>query len=127
MAFKRIAATHKYYKLADCKKGDPLVSEGEYIGTEDGKFGPQHIWKQKNGDTVCLSGGQLDYMVEKSRFGIGDLCNVIYDGTTMLTKGTFKGKEAHNFIVEIDEDYNKGPKKIEVTKVVADDGPDISL
>jgi len=103
MAFQRVSIQRTYFKYPECKKGDILVNAGIFIKTEDGKFGPQHIFREKvSGKEVCLnSSGHLNYQLEE-HVTPGDLCNVIYDGKVLLTKGTFAGKEAHNFIVEVD-------------------------
>ena len=129
MAFKKVSVNKKYFKYAECTKGQQLVVEGSYMGPYEGKFGVQHDFKQKDGEIVCLnSAGQLNYLLE-NHVEVGDLVNVYYDGSVMLTKGTFKGKNAHNFSIEVDTDgakvkHDKAP---EAVTTPFDASTDISL
>lgn len=103
MAYQKVATQRKYFKYAECQKGQKLVDEGVYLGTEEGKFGIQHIFRQKDGETVVLNkSGHLDYLLAENATK-GTKCNVIYDGKIVLTKGPFKGKEANNFELEVDD------------------------
>jgi len=99
--FKTVGGPKKYYKYKECEKGQVLV-EGRYVGTSPNKFGKEnHDFKPEEGPTVSLNhAGQLAYLIENF-VRVGDLCQVIYDGTSTLEKGAFKGKEVHNFIVNV--------------------------
>lgn len=101
--FKTVGGPKKYYKYKECEKGQVLV-EGRYVGTSPNKFGKEnHDFKPEDGPTVSLNhAGQLAYLIENF-VREGDLCQVIYDGTSKLEKGAFKGKEVHNFIVNVAE------------------------
>ena len=103
MAFKKIAGVRKYYKYKDCTPGQRLVEDGEYTGSEEGKFGIQHIFNQRNGEVVCLnSAGHLNYLL-KEHVKTGMRVNVIYADRKTLAKGPFAGKEAHTFDIEVDD------------------------
>jgi len=105
MAFKKVETQRTYFKYNECKKGQALVSEGVYTGPEEGRFGIQHIFKQKDGKIVCLnSSGHLNWLIDNHGYQ-GMMCNIHYDGKVLLENGAFKGKEAHNFELEIDEEY----------------------
>jgi acetyltransferase-like isoleucine patch superfamily enzyme len=127
MGFKKVSGTRKYFKYKDCAPGQVLVENGEYLGSEEGKFGIQHLFRQEDGETVCLnSAGHLNYLIEKN-VKPGMHCNVIYAEKVALTSGTFAGKEAHNFELEIDEgDLKRPPVKASV-EVAATADEDITL
>ncbi len=108
-------------KYKECQPGQKLVNEGSYLGPYQGKFGVQHDFKEKDGEIVCLnSSGHLNYLLE-THVATGDLCNIYYKGVVVLNKGTFKGKEAHNFEIEID-DKRHGEDEKPVADAVAADG-----
>jgi len=129
MAFKRVE-TSISYPLSTAKTGDKLVNEGLYTGYREGVYGKTHLFKEKSGKVVGLSGGQLNYMIEDA--GIiteGRSYNVFYEGKVVIQKGAMAGKEAHQFAIEADEDE----ETVEVTKSVSkveaalSDKSDISL
>lgn len=120
MAFKKVSTARKYFKFAECKPGDKLVDAGIYVGPEEGRFGIQHIYKQTNGEIVCLnSSGHLNWLME-NHVKPGQLVNVYYADKVMLTKGAFKGKEAHNFEVEIDDEHGVSQRKTVDDSAVTD-------
>ncbi len=129
MAFQKVESAKKYFKYAECKSGDKLVNEGHYVGPYEGKFGVQHDFKQKDGIIVCLnSSGHLNWLLD-NHVEKGDLVNVFYAGKVTLTKGVMKGKEAHNFEIEIDTDGKKKMHSDAPEKVATpfDASTDISL
>lgn len=100
--FKSVGGPKKYFKYAECKKGELLV-EGKFLGRTPNKFGKENFdfKPEEGGPTVCLNhAGQLAYLIENN-VREGDLVQVIYDGKGILEKGAFKGKEVHNFQVNI--------------------------
>lgn len=103
MAFKKIAGVRKYYKYKDCTPGQRLVDDGEYTGSEEGKFGIQHLFTQRNGEVVCLnSAGHLNYLL-KEHVKVGQRVHIDYADRKVLAKGTFAGKEAHTFDLSVDD------------------------
>lgn len=108
MAFVKVSGSKKYFKYSECKKGDVLVSGGTYLGVEEGKFGIEHNYKLPSGEIVVLnSAGKLNYLM--SRFAAaGTICNVIYGGKIVLQKGDFKGKESHDFDLEVENGLMAG-------------------
>jgi hypothetical protein len=103
MAFKKVATSRKYFKYADCNPGDVLVNEGTYVGPEEGRYGVQHIFKQRNGEIVCLnSSGHLNWLIE-NHVSPGVVVNILYKERVTLTKGPMAGKDAHNFELEVEE------------------------
>ena len=131
MAFKKVSGTKKYYKYTECTPNQKLVDDGDYVGETQGKFGVQHEFRQKNGEIVVLnSAGHLNWLLNEHLIE-GQRCNVFYAEKKMLTKGPFKGKEAHTFELEIDDEI---PGKTQVFKdspakefPLAADDSDISL
>ena len=103
MAFQKLTTIRKYYKYAECAPGQKLVEEGAYTGPTEGKFGVQHNFTQKNGENVTLnSSGHLNWLLE-NHVKVGAVVNVYYADKIVLQKGTYKGKEAHNFELEVDD------------------------
>ena len=103
MAFTKVETNRKYYKYAECTPGQKLVDAGIYTGPSEGKFGVQHSFAQADGTTVVLnSSGHLNWLLE-NHVVPGKLVNVFYADKVLLTRGTYKGKEAHNFELEVDD------------------------
>lgn len=127
MAFQKVGGQSKYYKYAECEEGQKLVDAGTYLGAKEGKFGIQHVFKQKDGEMVTLnSSGHLNYLLE-NHVSTGTVCNVYYKEKILLTKGTFKGKEAHNFEIEVDDGPRmSAPKETPVEKLPTE-LPEVSL
>lgn len=127
MAFQKVAGARKYYKYAECTDGQKLVDDGEFVGTEEGRFGVQHIFRQRNSEVVCLnSSGHLNWLIE-NHVKPGNRCNVYYAGKVTLAKGAFAGKQAHNFELEIDQaEKVTAPAELPAS-AAASSGPDISL
>lgn len=126
MAFKKVGGQRNYVKYSECNKGDRLVDSGVYVGSEEGKFGIQHLFKIKKGaEVTCLnSAGHLNYLLEE-HCEPGDLVNIDYGGKELLTKGAMKGKEAHRFSLEIDDQKHSEAVKASPKLTLTDD--DISL
>lgn len=94
-------------KTPKYKKGDVLV-EGWYIGRVTNKFNPgtkdHFLFKDMDSTqpkVVLNYTGQLDYLMEEEAV-LGDYCRVSYDSYELLTSGTYSGKPAHSFNLEID-------------------------
>ena len=104
MAYKKVGGQRKYYKYAECKEGQKLVEDGRFDGIEDGTYGPQYLFTQKDGQVICLNNaGHLKYLVTKF-LKEGQMCNIYYKGLgDPLTKGKFAGKEPHTFELEVDD------------------------
>jgi hypothetical protein len=104
MAYQKVSGQRKYFKYAECTAGQKLVEDGTYKGIEEGTYGPQYIFNQKNGDIVVLNkAGHLSWLIDKY-LKTGQLCNVYYKGMgEPLSKGPFKGKEPHTFDLEVDD------------------------
>jgi len=99
MEFEQIGGPRKYYKYKECKKGDVLVEEGEYLGTTPNKYGKvNYEFKPADGsDIISLNySGQLDWVIENN-VRIGDTVRVVYNGKILLEKGMYKGKESNQF------------------------------
>ena len=125
--FRKVAGSRKYFKYAECEDGQLLVKAGVYAGPEEGKFGVQHVFKQQDGEIVVLnSSGHLNWLLD-SHAAPGTLCNVFYKGRHMLTKGAFKGKEAHNFELEVDDAYSTPKRHAEAAPEAALSVDDITL
>jgi|DEB0MinimDraft_10_1074344.scaffolds.fasta_scaffold06050_2 hypothetical protein len=99
--FKTVGGPRKYFKYNECEKGQLLV-EGKYVGRSPNKFGKENFdFKPDNGPMVSLNhAGHLNYLIE-TYVREGDLVQVVYDGKSKLDKGTWKGKEVHQFQVNV--------------------------
>jgi hypothetical protein len=63
------------------------------------KDGDRYEKELATGDTVVVNGaGNLNYLMKE--VSPGSLCQIAYNGKIEITKGNFKGKEAHNFNVQ---------------------------
>lgn len=129
--FKKVAGARKYYKYAECSKGQKLIAAGLYVGPEEGKFGINHIFRQDDGQVVSLnSSGHLNWLMESHTTPGKTICNVYYDGKEVLQKGAMKGKEAHRFELEVKEPGGAVAAKVSDTApsaVLESSIPDISL
>jgi hypothetical protein len=103
MAFKKVGGSRKFVKYSECKPGQVLV-DGKFLRTEEGRFGLNHVFLEEAGETVLNSSGHLNWLLETYGFE-GAVCRVTYLGKEKLTRGNMKGKEAHRFELEIDDDY----------------------
>ena len=105
MAFQEVGGAKRYVKYSEASPGDVLV-EGYYAGTTVGKFGNQYNFSTEDGQQVTLNkSGQLEYALKFVE--VGEYVRVVYEGMVNLQKGTFKGKDAHNFKVMKDPDRRR--------------------
>ena len=102
IVFKKKEFNKRYVKLANHKKGDILV-EGRYLGITPNKFGGENFeFQPETGSIISINGsGKLSYMMKS--VSEGDIVRLIYLGKSLLTDGPFKGKEAHDFEMEVAE------------------------
>lgn len=112
MAFKKISTKKKYLGGYQDTGGNPrykagdILVEGVYKGEGHNKFNPDKPnFEFETGDeiTVLNSAGHLAYLMDNN-VDPGDYCRVTYAGKEELTSGTFKGKECHQFELEVDPD-----------------------
>jgi hypothetical protein len=83
MAFKEIAGTKKYFKYAECEKGDVLV-EGRFLRDIMGRYGVQWEFEDVSGEIHVLnSSGQWNYKMDFVK--PGQMVKIIYDGKILLT------------------------------------------
>jgi hypothetical protein len=101
MAYREIGGRPRYPKPASFKKGELMV-EGIFKGEIQGKYGVQFRFLEASGQVVILNGsGKLKHL-------LGDVapdtqCRVIYGGMEIVKSGAMIGKEAHQFIVSVDD------------------------
>lgn len=91
----------KFVKYAESKPGQ-VLAEGTYLTTKEGTYGPQHHFRTDLGDTVVLNSSGILNKRLADHVSRGDQVRITYNGKTTLAAGKFKGKEAHDFIVEVD-------------------------
>lgn len=122
MAFKTVGGARQYYKYSECNEGDMLINNGKYLGSEQGKFGVQHLFEVEGVTHVLNSAGQLNYLVEK-HLSPNQRCNVTYKGTITLEKGPMAGKDSHQFEMQVDDGFEAAaaaaPSVNAVTKPVS--------
>jgi hypothetical protein len=103
MAFKKKNVDKKFLKYSDCTENE-VIAEGVYEKTGESKFGITHEFRtEENFMQVLNSAGHLNYLLNEYAV-FGDYCKVTYDGIVVLEKGAMKGKNSHNFTLEIDDD-----------------------
>jgi len=109
--FKSVGGQKKYFKYAECEEGQLLV-EGKFIGTSPNKFGKENFdFRPEEGPIVRE----------------GDTVQVIYDGKGILDKGAFKGKEVHNFKVNVAESLDVESVKKAQDNMKAQESRDVNL
>lgn len=108
----------KFIKYSECTPNQVLV-EGEYLGQVTNKFNPSKPnlkFKNNNEEIIILpASGQLNYAFQDTE--IGTLVCVTYKGKEKIEKGTFKGKEANAFKIEVyeqDEQGNKNKEEVQL-------------
>lgn len=100
-----------YYKYPELNDGDVLIEEGIFLGTKEGKFGPQHYFEEmSSGEKKVLnSAGHLNYLIDDNLWE-GRKCKVVYKGKKELEKGPMKGKMSHQFDLYTEERPMETPK-----------------
>lgn len=119
MAFQKVNAQKKFYKLDECEKGQ-ILAEGIYVRPVDGRFGVQYEIRDEERGIVVLGGGHLKYQMETS-VDQGDYVRITYDGKVTLDKGNFKGRQSHQFVVEVDKERSLSPDKAAAMAVIEDE------
>lgn len=106
MGFREIAAKKEYIKPKECEPGE-VVIEGFFVQEAINKFGQtQFEFETDDGKIVVLNGsGLLKYKMQFVHEG--DYVQVIYDGMEVLSGGTMKGREAHQFTILTDDDRSR--------------------
>jgi len=103
---RKIETVKQYFKLKECKKGQVLVKEGEYLGSvpKQGKYqGENYDFREvATGVVKSLSGGGLGYALQSVE--VGAICKVTYQGMAKVKGGKFAGTSAHDFTLEVYED-----------------------
>lgn len=103
MAFKKKNVDKKFLKYKDCEFGQVLV-EGVYEKAYQGTYGVQYDFRTDDDFIQVLnSSGHLNYLLNEYA-SFGDYCKITYEGSKVLEKGPMKGKDAHQFSLEIDDD-----------------------
>lgn len=112
MAFKTVGGARQYYKYSEMNAGDVIIDNGKYLGSEQGKYGVQHLFEVDSMTHVLNSSGQLNYLVEKY-LSPGQRCNVTYQGKIVLEKGPMAGKDSHQFEMQVDDMSEAAPAPIQ--------------
>lgn len=104
MAFKKKNVERVYTKYKECNEGD-VLAEGVYQRVIEGRYGIQHEFRHPDEDKVRVlnSSGHLNYLLN-TYAEFGDYCRITYEGSKILVKGPMKGKDSHQFSLEIDDD-----------------------
>jgi len=102
--FRKVGGPKKYFKYTECEAGQVLVT-GTYLGRTPNKFGKDNFDFEPldGGPIVCLNhAGQLETRIEQY-VDVGDTVRVTFLGKQKIEKGTWAGKEANQFEVEVAE------------------------
>lgn len=104
-----------YRKWGEWSEGDVVI--GKYVGHKidqyekpnwmievvDAQFSDEDAGTDLIGKVLCLnSSGQLNNAMEKVEEG--QLVQIAYNGTSEITKGKYKGKDAHQIEVDLVEE-----------------------
>lgn len=105
MALRTVSGPSMFVKYSERKAGE-VVAQGEYVGDKDGKFGKLHLVATEDGVLNLPTTGTL-----KCIFGatvrVGDYVVVTYRGKKTISSGKMAGKEAHDFLVQVDDEAGK--------------------
>ncbi len=122
MAFQKVSLSKTFHKYTQTEPGTVLVNEGVYLGTEEGKYGIEHLFKSPNGGIIVLNkAGGLCKKLEKFA-SIGQKVSVTFQGKKLIPSGRFAGKECYDFDVSVDDSFTPTA----TTTVASTDG-DITL
>jgi hypothetical protein len=81
-------------------QGDTVT--GEFIGTEESKFGGiNYRLRTSSGVKVLNGSGSLKTQIETVAPKVGDILRVTYDGSKKIADGKWKGKDCHQYTVKI--------------------------
>lgn len=81
-------------------EGDTVT--GAFVRSEPNKFkGQNYVLRTANGIEVLNGCGSLTGQINDAGVKEGDILKVTYEGKITLTKGDYKGKEAHQYSVKI--------------------------
>lgn len=82
-----------------------VILEGEYVGSLPNPHNSEKLdfkFKLDDGSISLINGaGNLGYKMQY--INVGDYVQVEYEGKQEMTKGDYKGKQAHNFEVRTAE------------------------
>lgn len=95
-----------YIDLKDFEKGDILIN-GYFVGVEKNKWETlEYVFRQKEDDSVISIKQHSDLKEQMEDLGAteGDLVEIIYDGSFVMTKGKGVGKTRQCFIVGVDQE-----------------------
>lgn len=126
MSFKEVGGPVIYAKVSHIL---PPFFEGIYLGTYEGKYGPQHKFKSLSGrrqvwegkgknkthtrdedisegiDVVFSSAGALDRKLEE--VSVGTVCRIEYLGVKVLKTGDYAGAEFHDIRLLVSDEEPK--------------------
>jgi len=114
----------KYFNLKETEKGTVLVEKGFLVREDIGeRYGNRQFYFQDEvrEQLVCLSGGSLAYIIDTYNLNKTKKVKISYDGTKNLESGKFKGKESHQFKVELVEDTMDPTLEMESNDIASDD------
>ena len=108
VTFSKVKTDIEYPHYASLKEhfdGEPiLIAAGFYRGTVPNNYNYNHIIEGKSKKYGLSKAGHLDLILGKDddpNIPLGTYIKVYYIGTELLEKGPYKGKESHQFDVEI--------------------------
>lgn len=118
----------KYFNLKETEKGTVLVHKGILVKEDVGEtYGNRQFYfmDKADGQLKCLSGGSLNYIVDLHKLGETKLeVKITYNGAKKLEDGKYKGKTAHQFIVEAEDDQVQSVVEEVKPQVVESNDPD---
>jgi len=80
-----------------------VILEGEYLGTVLNPLSKKNDFKFKTNDGISIINNTGGLAVRMSQVNPGTLCQVVYNGKTKIESGDYKGKEAHQFNVLVED------------------------
>lgn len=96
------------------------------IGVVDGEFAKKGAFKKINGQNLVLNAaGQLDAAFEdkngNAKISEGEMVQIMYNGTSQITKGKYAGKDAHLIEVDLVEEEGDEDEEEEIDEDLDED------
>ena len=77
-----------------------VIVEGEYLGTQKSQFDNEDFLLLRDDGSQVLINHTGGLAKQMGQVNIGDYLRISYEGKKIMTSGKFKGKSAHQFLVE---------------------------
>lgn len=107
MAFTEVKAGDSINYIRPSKLSEEgktgLILEGEYLGPVLNSMSEKNDYKFKTEDGIAVINNTGGLQVRMEQIDPGTLVQIHYNGKTEIQNGKMKGKQAHNFVVLVED------------------------